>query len=114
MREAALGGRSMARHPRGDVYELRVAVQGRAWRLLFSAEGRSHSVLLALSSFEKKTQQTPLRELELAPGERHVERVVVSQALMDAESDPHPKVRWSVQASLSDFGLRPVPGDYHA
>ena len=66
MREAALGGRSMARHLRGDVYELRVAVQGRAWRLLFSAEGRSHSVLLALSSFEKKTQQTPLRELELA------------------------------------------------
>jgi phage-related protein len=66
MSEAASGGRSLARHLRGDVYELRVAVRGRAWRLLFSAEGPRHHVLLALSSFEKKTQRTPLREVELA------------------------------------------------
>lgn len=59
-------GRSLARHLRGDLYEVRVSNGGRAWRVLCSAEGRRHHVLLALSSFEKKTQRTPDRELELA------------------------------------------------
>ncbi|MFN0088890.1 MAG: type II toxin-antitoxin system RelE/ParE family toxin [Acidimicrobiales bacterium] len=66
MREVALVGRSAARHLRGDVYEVRVRRSGRAWRLLFSAEGNRQHILLALSGFEKKTQKTPDRELELA------------------------------------------------
>jgi phage-related protein len=66
MREARVEGRSAARHLDGDIYELRVSCEGRAYRLLFSAEGRRHQVLLGLSSFEKKTQKTPDRELALA------------------------------------------------
>lgn len=59
-------GRSAARHLRGDVYEVRAARAGRAWRVLFAAEGRSGHVLLALSAFEKKTQQAPRTEIERA------------------------------------------------
>ncbi len=39
---------------------------GRAWRVLFSAEGRYDHVLLALSSFEKKTRETPQAEIHLS------------------------------------------------
>lgn len=59
-------GRAAARHLRGDVYEVRAARAGRAWRLLFAAEGRSGQILLALSAFEKKSQQAPKAEIELA------------------------------------------------
>lgn len=62
----AQDGRSAARHLRGDVYEVRAARAGRAWRVLFAAEGRTGHVLLALSAFEKKTQQTPPGELASA------------------------------------------------
>lgn len=66
MAQVRTEGRVLARHLRGHVYEVRVSNGGRAWRVLFSAEGRRHHVLLALSSFEKKSQKTPDRELELA------------------------------------------------
>lgn len=66
MLAVALEGRAAARHLQGDIYEARAGRGGRAWRVLFAAEGRSHHVLLALSAFEKKTQQTPRSELDLA------------------------------------------------
>ena len=66
MRDVALFGRSAARHLRGDIYEVRVRGPIHAWRVLFSAEGSRHHVLLAHSAFEKKTQKRPDRELELA------------------------------------------------
>lgn len=44
----AQDGRPAARHVRGDVYEMRAGRGGRAWRILFSAEGRFDHVLLAL------------------------------------------------------------------
>ncbi|MGH9065594.1 MAG: type II toxin-antitoxin system RelE/ParE family toxin [Acidimicrobiales bacterium] len=61
-----LDGLRAARHLRGDIYEVRVGSRGRAFRLLFSPEGRSGRVLLAVSAFEKKSQQTPPAEIGLA------------------------------------------------
>ena len=66
MREVADVGVSAAKHLRGDIYEVRADASSRSFRLLFSAEGRFGQVLLSLSVFAKKTQKTPLRELELA------------------------------------------------
>jgi len=39
-----------------------------SFRVLFSTEGRYSQVLLSLSAFEKRTQKTPPRELDLAEG----------------------------------------------
>ncbi len=66
MREVAEHGLSAAKHLRGDIYEVRAEASTRSFRLLFSAEGRFSQVLLSLSGFQKKTQKTPTRELELA------------------------------------------------
>jgi phage-related protein len=51
---------------RGDIYEVRADAPTRSFRLLFSAEGRFSQVLLSLAAFAKKTQKTPVRELERA------------------------------------------------
>jgi phage-related protein len=59
-------GRASGRHLRGDIYEVRVASEGRAFRVLFSAEGHRQCVLLALSAFEKKSRKTPPDEIDLA------------------------------------------------
>lgn len=66
MKEVADRGLSAARHLRGDIYEVRADAPTRSFRILFSAEGRYSQVLLSLSGFEKRTQKTPPRELELA------------------------------------------------
>jgi phage-related protein len=66
MKEVAERGLRAAKHLRGDVYEVRVDVSSRTFRLLFSAEGRLGQILLSLSAFTKKTQKTPPRELDLA------------------------------------------------
>ncbi len=55
-----------SRHLRGDIYEVRADARSRSFRLLFSNEGRTGRILLSLSVFEKRTQKTPIRELELA------------------------------------------------
>jgi phage-related protein len=66
MKEVVDRGLPAARHLRGDIYEVRADAATRSFRLLFSSEGRYSHVLLALSAFEKRTQKTPARELELA------------------------------------------------
>jgi phage-related protein len=66
MKEIVERGLPSARHLRGDVYEVRADAPTRSFRVLFSAEGRYSQVLLSLSAFEKRTQKTPSRELELA------------------------------------------------
>jgi phage-related protein len=66
MKDVAVEGLPAAKHLRGDVYEVRADAPTRSFRLLFSAEGRFKQVLLSLSAFSKKTQKTPVRELELA------------------------------------------------
>jgi phage-related protein len=66
MKEVAERGLRAAKHLRGDIYEVRVDSSTRSFRLLFSAEGRFSQILLSLSAFAKKTQKTPIRELERA------------------------------------------------
>ena len=66
MKDVAEQGLPAAKHLRGDIYELRADASTRSFRLLFSAEGRFSQVLLSLSAFAKKSQKTPLRELERA------------------------------------------------
>jgi phage-related protein len=66
MKEVRDRGLLASRHLRGDIYEVRADAQTRSFRLLFSNEGRSGRILLSLSVFEKRTQKTPGRELELA------------------------------------------------
>jgi phage-related protein len=59
-------GLGEARHLRGGIYEVRVAGDGAAYRVLFATEGRPAQILLALEAFEKKTQKTPARMIQLA------------------------------------------------
>ena len=44
-------------------------------------------------------------------GEHHPHHDVIVAALLAAECDPDSGVRWDVQNSLWEFGLRPPPGD---
>jgi phage-related protein len=62
----AVRGLESARHLRGEVYEVRVASNGRAFRILFAAEGQTSQILLAVEAFEKKSRRTPRRHIELA------------------------------------------------
>jgi phage-related protein len=64
MKEVAEQGLPCARHLRGDLYEIRADAPVRSFRILFSQEAKF--ILLSLSGFQKKTQKTPERELELA------------------------------------------------
>lgn len=66
MKDVADRGLPAAKHLRGDVYEVRADASTRRFRVLFAGEGRHGHVLLSLSAFEKRTQKTPPRELELA------------------------------------------------
>jgi phage-related protein len=66
MHDVAKVGLPGARHLRGDIWEVRVTGENRAFRVLFAPEGRFKQVLLALEGFAKKTQKTPARSIELA------------------------------------------------
>ena len=66
MASVRIGGLPVARHLRGDIYEVRAERAGRAWRVLFADEGARGQVLLAVNGFEKRSQKTPRQELELA------------------------------------------------
>ena len=66
MKDVREHGRSVARHLRGDLYEVRADGAGQSYRLLFAAEGRFAQILLSLHAFSKKTQKTPKKELQLA------------------------------------------------
>ena len=66
MKEVAELGLVVAKHLRGDIYEVRAEAESRSFRILFSAEGRFSQVLLSLVGFVKKTQKTPQNELDLA------------------------------------------------
>ena len=55
-----------ARHPRGEIYEVRAESASSSYRLLFAEEGTKGRVLLGLHAFSKKTQRTPAQAIELA------------------------------------------------
>lgn len=66
MKHVASAGLSAARHLREDLYEVRVFAERGSYRVLFAVEGARGQVLLALEAFSKKSQATPLRELDVA------------------------------------------------
>jgi hypothetical protein len=53
MKEVAVEGLRLARHLRGDIWEVRVQADRKAFRVLFSPEGRAQQVLLALEAFTR-------------------------------------------------------------
>ena len=66
MKDVQVNGLPVARHLRGDIYEVRATGLRASYRVLFAAEGARGQVLLAVSAFSKKTQRTPPQELALA------------------------------------------------
>lgn len=66
MADARKNGLPAAKHLRGDIYEVVADGPTRTFRVLFGAEGRYSQVLLAVVGFNKKTQKTPPRILDLA------------------------------------------------
>lgn len=59
-------GKSVARHLRKDIYEVRATYNKKAYRILFACEGRFNHILLSLEGFQKKSQQTPESSIKLA------------------------------------------------
>jgi len=66
MKEVAREGLRFARHLRGGIWEVRIGPERKAFRVLFSPEGKFQQVLLALEAFTKKTQKTPARTIQIA------------------------------------------------
>jgi len=66
MKDVQVNGLEVARHLRGDIYEVRADGRHSTYRVLFATEGRRAQVLLGLSGFSKKTQKTPMVEIVLA------------------------------------------------
>lgn len=66
MREISLHGLIAARHVRDEIYEVRITGQQSSYRVLFASEGRRSQVFLALVGFTKRTQKTPIRQIDLA------------------------------------------------
>lgn len=66
MKDVAAHGLIAARHLHNEIYEVRADSRTRSFRLLFAREGKYGQVLLSLSIFEKRTQKTPPREIQLA------------------------------------------------
>ncbi len=66
MKDVEVNGLEVARHLRGDIYEVRADGRQATYRVLFAAEGKRSQVLLGLSGFSKKTQKTPPDEIVLA------------------------------------------------
>lgn len=73
-------GRKVARHIRGEIYEVRVNYNAKIYRILFACQGHFDHILLSLEGFQKKTQLTPPKSIKLAEqrladwklrGERH-------------------------------------------
>lgn len=66
MKDVERNGLQVARHLRGDIYEVRADGDRQTFRILFAPEGRRQRVLLALDGFSKKTQKTPPTKIALA------------------------------------------------
>jgi phage-related protein len=66
MKDVQINGLTVARHVRGEIFEVRASGTRAAYRVLFVTEGAKSQVLLAVSAFTKKTQKTPVAEIRLA------------------------------------------------
>jgi len=65
MKDVAEEGLEVARHLRGEIYEVR-AGERQTYRVLFAKEGKRGQILLALEAFSKKTQKTSPEKIYLA------------------------------------------------
>lgn len=66
MMDVARHGMDVARHVRGDIYEVRASGKDVIYRVLFAQEGKKGRILLAVEIFEKKTEQTDDRKINNA------------------------------------------------
>jgi len=66
MKDVQVNGNRVAHQLDGDIYEVRIAGNRQAFRVLYSTEGKEDQVLLALEAFSKKTKKTPNRTIQLA------------------------------------------------
>jgi len=66
MKEVRVEGVRAARHLQGELYEVRADGRRVIYRVLFAREGERGQVLLSLVAFKKKTQKTPIAQIELA------------------------------------------------
>lgn len=66
IKDVQLGGLEVARHLRGDLYEVRAGGARASYRVLSAAEGARGQVLRGLSALSKKTQKTPPTEMQAA------------------------------------------------
>jgi phage-related protein len=66
MKDVREAGLVVARHLRGEIYEVRADGHRQTYRILFAPEARRGQVLLALEGFSKKTQKTPPAKILLA------------------------------------------------
>jgi len=66
MKDVSLEGLSVARHLRGDIYEVRADAESQTYRILFAQEGKKGRIFLSLEAFSKKAKKTPDRLLRLA------------------------------------------------
>jgi phage-related protein len=66
MEEVRDRGLRAARHPDGDIWEVRVDGDRVIYRILFAEEGSRGQILLALDGFNKKTQKTHRSTIDLA------------------------------------------------
>ena len=66
MEYVRIHGKSAARHLHQDIYEVRITYDTKAYRILFACEGYFNHILLSLEGFQKKTQQTPKKSIQLA------------------------------------------------
>lgn len=58
MKDVETNGLAVAKHVRGEIYEVVAAGDHQTFRVLFAREGEHHRVLLALEAFSKKTRKT--------------------------------------------------------
>lgn len=66
MKDVQVNGLEVARHLRGEIYEVRADGRQTTYRVLFATRGARGQVLLGLSGFSKKTRKTPPAEIALA------------------------------------------------
>lgn len=66
MRDVKEEGLIVARHVRGEIYEIRASGVDQEFRVLFATEGQRNRVLLSLEAFSKKSQKTPPPKIGLA------------------------------------------------
>lgn len=66
MKDVRDHGLVVARHLRGEIYEVRASGVEEEFRILFATEGKRSQVLLSLEAFSKKTRKTPRPKIALA------------------------------------------------